>query len=120
MLVYTDRMYTGMDQVVPPQQRLDIRAVQSFNGLFIVELGRGKPAIERLMDTIGAWYAVLPTQASIPAPALLRWRYAVSRGDTRGAADSLDLARGQCAGAGELAALEEMVRSGEALAGTGP
>jgi SAM-dependent methyltransferase len=120
MLVYTDRMYTGRDLVVPPEQVGSIKSIRSFNGLFLAELGRGKPAIDRLMDTIGAWYAVLPAEASIPAPAMLRWRWAVSRGDTHAAATSLEAARGQCAGAQELAALEQLVRAGEALAGSEP
>ncbi len=120
MLVYTDRMYTGVDRVVPPEPVLDATALRTFNGLFLVELGAGEPAIQRLMDTIGAWYGVLPADASIPAPAMLRWRYAVSRGDTRAAAESLEAARRQCTGAAELVALDQIVRGGEALAGSAP
>ena len=118
MLVYTDRMYTGVDHVVPPEQRVGIRSIRSFNGLFLVELRPGEPAIGRLMDTVVEWYAVLPAEASIPAPALLRWRYAVSRGDTVAAAESLAAARRQCASPGELAALEQVIRAEGTLVGT--
>jgi hypothetical protein len=120
MLVYTDRMYTGVDHVVPPKQRAGVLSIRSFNGLFLVELRSAEPAIERLMDTVGEWYAVLPVEASIPAPALLRWRYAVSHSDTVAAAESLAAARRQCTKPGELAALEQVTRAGEALAATSP
>jgi len=143
MLVYTDRMYTGVDRVVPPENpsqkssraanfssrglsggvigtvtfgQSHIHAIHSFNGLFLVELPQGRPAIDRLMDTIGEWYTILPAEASIPAPALLRWRYAISRGDAFMAAESLSAARKQCASKADLAALEKIVQSGEAVA----
>ena len=120
MLVYTDRMYTGADYVVPPNPSPDIGSIRSFNGLFLVELAPGKPGIERLMDTIGKWYEVLPSEASISAPALLRWRYAKSRGDALIASDSLAAARRQCASNEDLAALEEIVQSANSLAQSGP
>lgn len=110
MLVYTDRMYTGFDRVVPPPREAGA-SVHSFNGLFIVELRPGASAIERLMDTIESWYAVLPPDAHFVAPAVLHWRYALADGDLTTANRSFDFARDQCVGPGEAEALAQLAHT---------
>jgi|CXWL01.1.fsa_nt_gi hypothetical protein len=100
MLVYTDRMYLGYDQA-PPTSRVGnasptTLAVHAFNGLFLVEVHGDQPAIDRLMDGIAALYKDLPDGRSLIAPAVLRSRWLMSRGDTLAAKAALDVALRQC------------------------
>lgn len=100
LLVYTDRMYLGYDQVPPPSKvssaRSTVMKVHAFNGLFLVEMRGNEPAIDRLMDGIAALYENLPDGRSLIAPAVLRSRLLMSRSDTLAAKAALDVALRQC------------------------
>jgi hypothetical protein len=101
LLVYTDRMYLGYDQVPPPSSRVGsahptTMKVHAFNGLFLVEVYGNEPAIDRLMDGIAALYEDLPDGRSLIAPAVLRSRWLMSRSDTLAAKAALDVALRQC------------------------
>jgi len=82
LLVYTDRMYLGYDEVPAPADVPADMAVHAFNGLFLVEVRGQQPAVDRLMDGIATLYADLPDGRSLIAPAVLRSRWLMSRGDT--------------------------------------
>ena len=101
LLVYTDRMYLGFDQVPPSSSREDrtlptTMKVHAFNGLFLVEVYGNEPAIDRLMEGIAALYEDLPNGRSLIAPAVLRSRWLMSRRDTLAANAALDVALRQC------------------------
>ncbi|MDO8632346.1 MAG: glycosyltransferase family 39 protein [Phycisphaerales bacterium] len=100
LLVYTDRMYLGFDQVPPPSRvgsaHPTTMKVHAFNGLFLVEVYGSQPAIDRLMDGIAALYEDLPDGRSLIAPAVLRSRWLMSRRDTPAAKAALDVALRQC------------------------
>jgi hypothetical protein len=100
LLVYTDRMYLGYDQVPPPSRVGNAppttMAVHAFNGLFLVEVHGDQPAVDRLMDGIAALYEDLPDGRSLIAPAVLRSRWLMSRRDTLAAKTALDVALRQC------------------------
>ncbi len=117
ILTYRDRMYTGVDQLSPPRRADVVRSVQFFQGLLLMELAPGRPAVQRLMDTIGQWYTELPVRKSFSAPALLRWRYFASRGDKTEADRSLGAARRQCARFEELATLNRLIQAEESRTG---
>jgi len=96
LLVYTDRMYLGHDQVPPPTSVSSNMRVHAFNGLFLVEVRGNRPAMDRLMDGLEALYEDLPNGSSLIAPAVLRMRWSMSHSDTSGARTAIDDALRQC------------------------
>lgn len=107
VLAYTDRMYTGTDQVEPPAATAPIKSIHRYPGLILLEIDSEAPAMDRLMATINHWYGELPSERSFPSPAVLLWQYAVATGDGPLAARSHDFARRQCWSSIEKAALEK-------------
>lgn len=101
LLVYTDRMYLGYDQVPAPAGVPGNMAVHSFHGLFLIEVHGDQPAVDRLMDGIAALYEALPDGRSLIAPAVLRSRWLMSLGDTLAAETALKDALRQCRSAPE-------------------
>lgn len=95
LLVYTDRMYLGFDQVPPPVTQTDLR-VNAFDGLFLIGAPPGRYAMERLVEGIDAIFQNLPDGRAFVAPALFRSRVAARNGDFVAAAAWLDRARRQC------------------------
>jgi hypothetical protein len=95
VLVYTDRMYTGIDRIVPPKAE-GSAAVHAFHGLFLIELPRGTAAAERLMDAIELLYQSTPPRSSLVWPGMLRAAYLDEHGDSAGADRSFEVAVRQC------------------------
>jgi len=109
LLVYTDRMYLGYDQVRPPAARPPLMRVHHFNGLFLIESRASRLAADQLIDAIVMLYRDLPPARSLIAPALLRAKYLGNRGDQLAARESLDDAIRQCRNDRESAALRAAI-----------
>jgi len=101
---YTDRRYTGHDELPPP--RLAGATVHLFQGLFLVECHGARPASDRLLDVLAEIYAQLPEGSSLTAPAVLAARLEAERGSAIDALDWLRIASGQCRDRVELDLLE--------------
>ncbi len=111
LLVYTDRMYVGYDQIRPPVVQVPAIQVHRFNGLFLIESRSSVLAADQLMDAIALLYQDLPDGRSLIAPALLRARYLEKTGHHSQARISLDLAFRQCRDNREVTALRDLIAS---------
>ena len=96
ILGYKDRMYLGYDQLPAPTYLTADAHVNSFNGLFLLEIRAGRPASQRLMEGLSALYHDLPERRGVIAPALFHGRYQLAQGDTEGARRWFELALRQC------------------------
>lgn len=105
LLVYTDRMYLGYDQVPAPAASPPLIRVHRFHGLFLIESRASETAADQLMDAIATLYRDLPPARSLVAPALLRAQFLRAKGDESAANESLDLAFRQCGDAAEAEVL---------------
>ena len=95
LLVYTDRMYLGFDQVPPPAAAAGMQ-VHAFDGLFLVSVPAGRSAMDRLLDGIDAIYKDLPDGRAFIAPAILRSEIAARAGEIDEAEKWFDRALRQC------------------------
>ncbi len=111
MLVYTDRMYLGFDQVTPPVQLPSTMRLHRFNGLFLLEVTGKGIAKEKLMAGIETLYRELPNGRSLIAPALLRSRWLSAKGDLPAAAAAFDQAIHQCRSPQEIDTLRQLFES---------
>ncbi len=102
---YNDRMYLGRDQLPTPAVGPSGINVHKFNGLFVLELGPGERAVERLMDGLALLCDQTPKGSSFVAGAVLRGGYLLARGKDTEAERSFDSAIAQCSSAEEAAIL---------------
>lgn len=93
---YNDRMYTGEEPVPTPTVIPRNGGVQSFNGLFILELHGEIPAVDRLMEGIDSIYKDIPEKHALVAPGVLRGYYFLELQDQQEADASFQWAINQC------------------------
>lgn len=93
---YNDTMYTGEDPVPTPTRIPRNGGVQSFNGLFILELHGEIPAVDRLMEGIDSIYQDTPEKHALIAPGVLRGYYFMNLQDQQEADHSFQWAISQC------------------------
>jgi len=111
VLVYTDRMYTGADQIVPPELPTARGVIHSFNGLFLMEMRGDNAASDRLLAAIRILYEHNAAGRSMVWPGVLRARCLYDRGDVLDATQAFGNALEQCANQSEAACLKEMYGS---------
>ncbi len=109
LLVYTDRMYLGFDQVPPPTALPGNMELQAFHGLFLLGILGDTPAVDRLMDGIATLYTDLPDGRSLVAPAMLRARWFQAHGDAAAARADFELAVQQCRSDAEIRSLPSSI-----------
>jgi len=111
VLVYTDRMYLGYDQIRPPTASVPAMRIHRFNGLFLIESRAADTAAGQLMDAIALLYRNLPSARSLIAPALLQAKYLKATGQHLAARRSLGEAFRQCRDEREVAILGELIET---------
>lgn len=101
---YTDRRYTGRDEIPPP--RIAGAKVHEFEGLFLIEFRGSGSATSRLLDALSEIYEQLPEGRLLVAPAMLAAKFEAGRGSTAAASRWLRIAAAQCRDRVELGLLE--------------